>query len=101
MTPIHDFAAPFAAPPFASPRMHDPDPARRHRPRVMPPTARAPVLGAGGLDICFVMDCTSSMAPWIEAAKTTVKDMIAALPPDVPNKRVGFVGYRDFNDGPA
>jgi hypothetical protein len=41
------------------------------------------------------------MAPWIEAAKTTVKHMIAALPPDVPNKRVGFVGYRDFNDGPA
>jgi hypothetical protein len=41
------------------------------------------------------------MAPWIEAAKTTVKDMIAALPSDVPNKRVAFVGYRDFTDGPA
>jgi hypothetical protein len=67
----------------------------------MPLAAQAPALGAGGLDICFVMDCTSSMAPWIEAAKTTIKDMIAALPPDEPNKRVAFVGYRDFSDGPA
>lgn len=92
----HEGAPRFAAVPLARQRAEP-----RHRTRVMPLEAQAPVPEVGGLDICFVMDCTSSMAPWIEAAKTTVKDMIAALPSDVPNKRVAFVGYRDFTDGPA
>lgn len=70
---------------------------RRH----MPSLAAAARSGAGGLDICFVMDCTASMGPWIEASKQTIKDMIAALPADEPQKRVAFVGYRDLGDGPA
>merc|ERR1719265_26264 len=90
-----------AAPP--SPAMwNSPCPAAQNlRSRVMPPEAAPPVPGSGGLDICFVMDCTSSMSPWIQAAKTIVKDMIAALPAEEPHKRVAFVAYRDFADGPA
>jgi len=47
------------------------------------------------------MDCTGSMQPWIEASKQTIKDMIDALPAEEEHKRVAFVGYRDFDDGPA
>lgn len=64
-----------------------------------PPSAQA--AGSGGLDICFVMDCTGSMQPWIEASKQTIKEMIHALPAEEEHKRVAFVGYRDFGDGPA
>jgi len=41
------------------------------------------------------------MQPWIEASKQTIKDMIRALPAEEEHKRVAFVGYRDFCDGPA
>lgn len=39
------------------------------------------------------------MGPWIEAAKSTIKEMIAALPAEEPHKRVAIVAYRDFGDG--
>ena len=71
------------------------------KPRVMPPPPKAPTPGVGGLDVCFVMDCTGSMGPWMEASKQTIKDMIAALPDSEPHKRIAFVGYKDFGDGPA
>jgi hypothetical protein len=51
------------------------------------------------LDICFIMDCTGSMGPWIEAAKTTIKDMINGLPAEESCKRVAVIAYRDFGDG--
>merc|ERR1719409_912032 len=54
------------------------------------PKPPSPSTQSGGLDICFVMDCTGSMQPWIEA-----------LPAEERCKRVAFVGYRDFCDGPA
>jgi hypothetical protein len=37
----------------------------------------------------------------MEASKQTIKDMIAALPDSEPHKRIAFVGYKDFGDGPA
>lgn len=68
----------------------------------MPKPPPAPAAGSDNdLDICFVMDCTGSMQPWIEASKQTIKDMIQALPSEAEHKRVAFVGYRDFCDGPA
>merc|ERR1719230_697025 len=73
--------------------------AQKKRPMPKPPTPPRPE--SGGLDICFVMDCTGSMQPWIEASKQTIKDMIRALPAEEEHKRVAFVGYRDFCDGPA
>jgi hypothetical protein len=50
--------------------------------------------------ICFVMDCTGSMEPWIEQAKTRIVQIMRGVSVDVPNARcrVGFVGYRDYGD---
>lgn len=73
----------------------------KHALRSMPAQPPAPIVGSKGLDVCFVMDCTASMGPWIEAAKATLKDMIRDLPSEEPNKRVAFVAYRDLADGPA
>lgn len=67
--------------------------------RAMPLLPRVAAAGSGGLDICFVMDCTGSMGPWIEAATTTIKDMISGLPASESCKRVAVVAYRDFGEG--
>jgi hypothetical protein len=50
--------------------------------------------------ICFVMDCTGSMEPWIEQAKTRITEITDNVSMDSPNARctVGFVGYRDYGD---
>jgi len=50
--------------------------------------------------ICFVMDCTGSMEPWIEQAKTRIVKITQSVSDDNPNVRcrVGFVGYRDYGD---
>ncbi|RLN95336.1 hypothetical protein BBJ28_00026489, partial [Nothophytophthora sp. Chile5] len=56
---------------------------------------------ANTLDLVIVMDCTGSMDPWIEAAKTSIIAIIQNVNVDHPNAkvRVGFVAYRDFCDG--
>ncbi|RLN26434.1 hypothetical protein BBJ28_00009854 [Nothophytophthora sp. Chile5] len=56
---------------------------------------------ANTLDLVIVMDCTYSMEPWIEAAKTSIIAIIQNVNVDHPNAkvRVGFVAYRDFCDG--
>lgn len=52
------------------------------------------------IDICFVLDCTASMGPWIAEAKQKTVEMVK----DVCNAhagadvRVAFVGYRDYGD---
>jgi len=92
---------PTPPPPRASPSSQTPPPASREKPRGMPEAPRPASASSGGLDICFVMDCTGSMSPWIEASKQTIKDMIGALPREEQHRRVAFVGYRDFCDGPA
>ncbi|RLN73694.1 hypothetical protein BBJ28_00025247, partial [Nothophytophthora sp. Chile5] len=53
------------------------------------------------LDLVIMMDCTYSMDPWIEAAKTSIISIIQNVNVDHPNAkvRVGFVAYRDFCDG--
>lgn len=50
--------------------------------------------------ICFVMDCTASMEPWIEQAKSKISEMTLAINTKHPNAEilVGFVGYRDYGD---
>ncbi|ETV90512.1 hypothetical protein H310_14702 [Aphanomyces invadans] len=54
---------------------------------------------ANRLDLVIVMDCTSSMGPWIKAAKDAVTTIITNIQTDHPNAtvRVGFVGYRDYS----
>lgn len=50
--------------------------------------------------LCFVMDCTASMGPWIAQAKATTWDMIRTVREAHPDAEilVGFVGYRDYGD---
>ncbi|KAJ3343618.1 hypothetical protein HDU93_007499 [Gonapodya sp. JEL0774] len=52
------------------------------------------------IDCCFLMDCTGSMASWIQAAKDKVTSILGALRSKYPEAtiRVAFVGYRDFGD---
>jgi hypothetical protein len=54
------------------------------------------------IDICFVIDCTGSMEPWIQAAKDQTFDIVRKTRQETPNAevRVAFVGYRDYGDSP-
>jgi len=54
-----------------------------------------------GMDMCFIMDCTGSMAGWIKAAKENVlkiQSWVRTEVENVPIFRLAFVGYRDFGD---
>jgi hypothetical protein len=42
------------------------------------------------------MDCTSSMEPWIQAAKEQIRNILQNFPH--ANFQVGFIGYRDHGD---
>lgn len=50
------------------------------------------------IKICFVLDCTESMGPWMQIAKDTIQSLIY----DVREQHFGasfqvaFVGYRDY-----
>lgn len=50
--------------------------------------------------LCFVLDCTASMAPWIKAAKDQIVDIIESTQKRYADTHVyvGFVGYRDVDD---
>jgi hypothetical protein len=53
------------------------------------------------VDLCFVMDCTSSMEDYIEGGKdciVKVAECVGGMEPAV-RIRVGFCGYRDHCDG--
>lgn len=50
--------------------------------------------------LCFLMDCTASMEPWIHAARVQIKDIVHETESHYPdaNVKVAFVGYRDIQD---
>lgn len=50
--------------------------------------------------LCFLMDCTGSMGPWIDAAKTKIQEMTDKVVADNPGTlvEVALVGYRDYGD---
>jgi hypothetical protein len=50
--------------------------------------------------LCFVMDCTASMEPWIRTARHEVLSIIKSIEGKHPHAdiRVAFVGYRDHGD---
>ncbi|KAG7364997.1 alpha-kinase family protein [Nitzschia inconspicua] len=55
---------------------------------------------AEAVDLAFVLDCTGSMAKYIEAAKSSIQDIarrVMHTNPDL-NLRVAVVGYRDISD---
>ena len=45
---------------------------------------------------CFLVDCTGSMEPWIQAAKNQIVDIVNGT--DAHDYEVAFVGYRDYGD---
>lgn len=48
------------------------------------------------VQMCFLMDCTASMEPWIQAAKDQIRGILARFPGT--EFEVAFVGYRDYHD---
>jgi hypothetical protein len=50
--------------------------------------------------LAFVLDCTASMGPWIEAAKTKIRDILdeSTKTHNQANFQVGLVAYRDYGD---
>ena len=50
--------------------------------------------------VCFVMDCTASMDPWIHEAKTRMVELTREVQRQHPiaNILTAFVGYRDYGD---
>ena len=49
-----------------------------------------------GIDLCFVVDTTSSMRPYIDNAKENMKSILGVLEDKSENYRVAIVDYRDF-----
>ena len=51
------------------------------------------------VDVCFMMDCTTSMEEYIEEMKERIFETIKLLKSRFPNLniRLAFVGYRDLN----
>ena len=56
-------------------------------------------MGKKSLDIMFIMDCTGSMSPWIEACKREIKSVIDCIRNQYFNIqiRVSIVAYRDYS----
>lgn len=52
------------------------------------------------VQVCFVLDCTASMQPWIDAAKNKMVDTLERIREQYPEYSISaaFVGYRDFED---
>ena len=58
---------------------------------------------AQAVDLCFLVDCTGSMASYIQGVKEKIKTIVERskrMLPDL-NFSVAFVGYRDHCDGAA
>ncbi|KAL4481537.1 hypothetical protein ABPG74_007626 [Tetrahymena malaccensis] len=51
-------------------------------------------------DLMFIVDCTSSMQPWIDFVKQSIRDIIDQIKKTYStfSFRYSFVGYRDFGD---
>lgn len=52
------------------------------------------------LQVCFILDCTASMGPWIEAAKERIVETMKTVQRNYPTYTMyaAFIGYRDFHD---
>jgi len=50
--------------------------------------------------LCFVLDVTASMTPWLEQAKTRIREMTTTIQRQHPDThiRVALVAYRDYDD---
>ena len=57
--------------------------------------------GKQTIDLCYVIDCTSSMSSYIKAAKEGIKHVVKKIETEYPDVevRVAVVAYRDWCDG--
>lgn len=57
-------------------------------------------MNALSVKLCFVMDCTASMEPWIRTARHEVLNIVEYVEAKHPQAdiHVAFVGYRDHGD---
>jgi len=53
--------------------------------------------GAGGLDLCFVVDTTGSMGDDIDNAKDNMTEILSHLSEKTTDYRVAIIDYRDFS----
>ena len=59
--------------------------------------------GKRTLDLCFVMDATGSMSPWIDAVSSKIVQVAEGVAASLSGKwkiRLGMVAYRDHCDDP-
>jgi len=52
------------------------------------------------LDVVFVMDCSSSMKPMVEASKQAIRDLISKLSSDPDTNSAMNLGFWGYRDGP-
>jgi hypothetical protein len=59
------------------------------------------IMNAEKIDVCFLVDCTGSMTPYINMVKSTLNNIVEKLKMKFKlfEMRVSFVGYRDHADG--
>ncbi len=52
------------------------------------------------VDLCFLVDCTGSMKPWIIGIQTAVTRWASVLQASYPDccLRFAFVGYTDYDE---
>jgi hypothetical protein len=50
--------------------------------------------------VCFLMDCTASMQPWIKSAALHIRTILHEMEVKYENTefRAAFIGYRDYGD---
>jgi len=55
---------------------------------------------SASMDLLFMLDCTASMQPYINAAKTRIHTFVKTIGETYPDVslRIGFIGYRDIFD---
>jgi hypothetical protein len=65
-----------------------------------PKTLFAEIIKAEKVDVCFLVDCTGSMQPYIDMVKSTLNNIVDKLKMKFKSfeMRVSFVGYRDHAD---
>jgi hypothetical protein len=53
------------------------------------------------VDLCFLMDATSSMTPWINLTKQKISEIITSVKVKYPSAKfyISVVAYRDFDQG--
>jgi hypothetical protein len=66
-------------------------------------TSKVELKQAENVDLCFLIDCTSSMSSYIEQVQKKINDIVHELKMRFEHfsLRLAFVGYRDFTEDPS